>query len=76
MELRAEDQGNAILARILPNKGNGSSIGVTCKLAVQGIIEVVRSAVCHNCLSSKRILQVRYISIGSWRQDSVADHYG
>ena len=36
-ELRAEDQGNAILARTLPNKGNGSSIGVTCKLAVQGI---------------------------------------
>lgn len=63
VELWAEDQGSAIPALILPNKGNGSSTGVTYKLAVQETIVAVRSAVCHNCLSSKRILQVGYVSI-------------
>lgn len=56
VELRADDQGSAILAMILPNKGNGSSTGVRYRLAVQEIIEVVRSAVCHDCSSSKKIL--------------------
>ena len=76
MELRAEDHGSAILALILLNKANGSSTGVTYKLAAQVTIEVVSLAVCHDCSSSKRILQLKYISIGSWRQDAVAYHYG
>ena len=48
MELRAEDQGSAILAMFLPHKGNGSSTVTKKKkkkkkkLAVQGIPEVVR----------------------------------
>ena len=48
MELRVEDQKSAILAMILPNKGNGSSTVTKKKkkkkkkLAVQGISEVVR----------------------------------
>ena len=51
-----EGQGSAILAMILPNKENGSSTEATYKLAVQEIVEVVRSAVCHDGSSSKRIL--------------------
>lgn len=63
VELWAEDQGSAILALIQPNKGNDSSTGVTYKLAVQGTNEAVSSAVCRNCSSSKRILQMKYISM-------------
>lgn len=59
-ELRAEGQGNAILAMILPNKENGSSTEATYTLTAQGIIEVVSSAVCHDGSNSRRILQVEY----------------
>ena len=64
--MRGEDQGSAILAKFLPNKGNDSSTEVTSKLAVQGKFEEVRSVVCHDGSSSKRILQVEYISMRSW----------
>ncbi len=67
MELRAEDLGNAILVIFLPNKGNYSSTEVKNTLPVQGTIEVVRKAVCHDGSSSKRILQVEYINIVSRR---------
>lgn len=75
MELRAEGQESAILATILLSKDNGSSTDVTCKLALQGIIEAVKSAVYHFGSSSKRILQVEYIRIRSWRQDAITYHY-
>lgn len=42
MELRAEDQGSAILGKFLPSKENGPSTEMTKKLGVQGIAEVVR----------------------------------
>lgn len=72
MELRAEDHGSAILAMILPNKGNDSSTEVTYELAVQGIIEAVRPAVCHDDLNSKTILQLEYVRIRSWGQVAVS----
>ena len=62
MELRAEDQGSAILATILLSKENGSSIEATYNPAFQGIFEAVKSVECHDGSSSKRILQVMYIS--------------
>lgn len=87
MELRAEDQGSAILAMILTNKGNGSSTEVMYRLAVQGTVEGVRPVVCYeNGLihqerpgensSSRRILQVEVISMRPWRQEEVAYRYG
>ena len=76
VELEVKDQGSAILARFLPNKENGSSTEVTSKLAVQGRFEEVRWVACHDDSSSKRILQVEYMSIRSWRQDVIAYHYG
>ena len=58
VKLRAEDQGSAILAMLLPNKENGSSTEAMNKSAVRGMIEVVRWAVGHYDLKSKRILQI------------------
>ena len=63
VELRAEDQGSAILATFLLNKGNGSSIEARYKPAFQGIIETVKSAECHDGSSSQKILQTMCISI-------------
>lgn len=42
VELRAEDQGSAILGKFLPNEENGPSTEMTNNLGVQGIAEVVR----------------------------------
>lgn len=50
-----EDQGSAILAMILPHKGNGSSTEVMYRLAVQGTIGAVRPMICHDDSSSRRI---------------------
>lgn len=61
---------------ILLNKRNGSSTERTYKLAVQWTIEVLRSAVCHDGSSSKRILQFEYISMEAWQQHGNAYHYG
>ena len=63
MERKAEDQGSAILATILLSKENDSSIEATYKPAFQGIVEAVKSAEYHDGSSSKRILQVKCISI-------------
>ena len=76
MELRGSDQGSAILAKFLQNKGNDPSTEVTSKLAVQGKFDEVKWMVCHDNSSSKRHLQVEYVSTSSWRQDVVAYHYG
>ena len=65
MELRAEDQGSAILATILLSKESGSSIEATYKPASQGIIETVKSAECHDGSGSQRILQLKCISVGA-----------
>ena len=76
MELRGKDQESAILARILPNKGNGSSTEVMYKLAVQGSIGAVRPVGYHYGSRSRRILQVEFINMRSWRQEADAYHYG
>lgn len=55
VELRAEDQGSAILVTILQSMENGSSIEATYEPAFQGIIETVKSAECHDGSSSQRI---------------------
>lgn len=63
VELRAEDQGSAILVTILQSMENGSSIEATYEPAFQGIIETVKSAECHDGSSSQRILRVICISM-------------
>ena len=76
VELRGRYQGSAILAKFLPNKGNDPSTEVTSKLAVQGRFDEVRWMVCHDKSSSKKHLQVEYVSTSSWPQDVVAYRYG
>ena len=63
MKLRAEDRGSAILVMLLLSKENDSSTEATNKLAVQGTIEVVRQAVYHCGLNSRKILPVEYINV-------------
>ena len=58
MKLRAEDPGCAIPVMLLLNMENDSSTEATNKLAVQGTIEVVKQAVYHYGLNSKKILPV------------------